>query len=324
MKKVLPISIISILLVLLIIISVSVNNNKRNIPTDNKVNEYNELINDIDNTDKFKQKNTGKVQKITSISDYELAYICISKFYNYYAMMYDEIINENPIYNNDYYSQKVYNMLSKQYKEKYNISKDNIKEKLDKIEYLNVEIYTLYYITNYEDSKVYYIEGLLRNENTYEIKDFKNIVYINNANQTFTVSLENDIKESVIVGNDVNYILDIDIEKNEDNTFSYPKTSYEEFAERITNSIRHLVLNNPEIAYKLLTDNSKEKYKNINEFKAFINENRKDLFLFSYEKIEKTYINNTFTIKVYDKNSKFIISLFFDSFSNFKYEINKL
>ena len=182
----------------------------------------------------------------------------------------------------------------------------------------------LFYVTDYENYKVYYIEGLLRNEKTYEIKEFKNTLYIYNKDQVFSLSLENDIDGEVVVGKDAKLILNTTLEKNEDNIFSYPTTSYEEFAKRINDNLRHLMLNNPEIAYNLLTEEAKDTYKTLDGFKAFINDNRRDLFLLTYEKIEKTYTNETFTIKVYDSNSKFEIKLFFDTFSNFKYEIVKL
>ncbi len=273
----------------------------------------------------YKNQNRGKVQNITSISDFELAQICLQKFYIYYSLIFDEsIINagENVEFNLDYYKSALSNLLTSEYREKYGITIENIDTILGKNEYDSVEIYNMYYVTNFENTKVYLINGLLRNSKSYETKEFENTLYIDESFQCFNVSLENDIGKSykeLNVGEDISYIVPEHVSGSTANLYTNPTISYEEFGKRTFDNIRNLLLHNSDIAYEMLSD--KEKYDDLSKFEDFINQNRSIIFLMSFGNYETDFIDDIFTITVYDSNSEFAIKIYYKTFSTFEYEI---
>lgn len=275
----------------------------------------------------YKNQNRGKVQTITSISDFELAQICLQKFYIYYSLVFDEsIINagENVEFNLEYYKSALSNLLTYEYREKYGITIENIDTILGKNEFDSVEIYNMYYVTNFENTKVYLINGLLRNSESYETKEFENTLYIDESFQCFNVSLENDMGKSykeLNVGEDISYIVPEHVSGSTANLYTNPTTSYEGFGKRTFDNIRSLLLHNSDKAYEMLSDNDKEKYDDLSKFEDFINQNRSNIFLMSFGNYETDFIDDIFTITVYDSNSKFAIKIYYKTFSTFEYEI---
>ena len=133
------------------IIALIINNNIPSAKNDGKDNEEKEFYTE------YKEKTKGKIQNVGSISDFELAQICLQKFYIYYSLIYDEsIINTSSEvkFNLDYYKGVLCDLLTTDYIEKHEITKENINEKLPESKYDTVEIYNIYYVTNYENSKV--------------------------------------------------------------------------------------------------------------------------------------------------------------------------
>lgn len=313
-----------ILLILIIIIAIVsivlvINVNASKDKRDGNDTEEREFVTE------YKNQNRGKVQNITSISDFELAQICLQKFYIYYSLIFDEsIINagENVEFNLDYYKSALSNLLTSEYREKYGITIENIDTILGKNEYDSVEIYNMYYVTNFENTKVYLINGLLRNSKSYETKEFENTLYIDESFQCFNVSLENDIGKSykeLNVGEDISYIVPEHVSGSTANLYTNPTISYEEFGKRTFDNIRNLLLHNSDIAYEMLSD--KEKYDDLSKFEDFINQNRSIIFLMSFGNYETDFIDDIFTITVYDSNSEFAIKIYYKTFSTFEYEI---
>ena len=76
---------------------------------------------------------SGKVTTVSSISEYELARVCLNKFYIYYYNIFDEnIINAEGEFDLNYYKEQLYNFLSKDYINRHEITIDNIDKKLEK------------------------------------------------------------------------------------------------------------------------------------------------------------------------------------------------
>lgn len=315
------VALIIIILIAVISIVLIINNSIPSAKNDGKDNEEREFYTE------YKEKNKGKIQTVDSISDFELAQVCLQKFYIYYSLIFDEsVINldESVEFNLDYYKRALCDLLTTEYKDNHGITSENVNSKLEKNNFDTVEIYNIYYVTNFENSKVYFINGLLRNSETYETKEFDNTLYIDNSLQSFKVSLDNDLNsdyKDLKIGEEVSYIVPQIVSGGSVNVFNYPSTSYEEFGKRTFDNIRILMLRNPDIAYEMLDDVSKNNFGSLQKFKEYIERNRKNLFLMSFGEYETNFVNDIFTITIYDSNSKFSITIYYDSFSKFTYDI---
>lgn len=315
------IALIITILIAVISIILIINSNIPSAKNDGKDNEEREFYTE------YKEKNKGKIQTVDSISDFELAQVCLQKFYIYYSLIFDEsIINldESVEFNSDYYKRVLCDLLTTEYKDRHEITSENVNVKLEKNNFDTVEIYNIYYVTNFQGSKVYFINGLLRNSETYETKEFDNTLYIDNTLQSFKVSLDNDLNtdyKDLKVGEEVSYIVPEIVSGGSVNVFNYPSTSYEEFGKRTFDNIRTLMLRNPDIAYEMLDEMSKNNFGSLQKFKEYIDINRRNLFLMSFGEYETNFVNDIFTITIYDSNSKFSITIYYDSFSKFTYDI---
>lgn len=300
---------------------------KNNVPT--KKNDGKDTE-DRDFVIEKKEATKGKIQSIDSISDYELARVCLQKFYENYIIIFDEnIINADKDYeyNLDYYKTKLAEIMTDEYKDKYGIDSSNINQKLKKCNYDYVEIYKIYYATNYGKTKVFFIKGLLRNTGTLESEPFENTLYIDNTNQLFKVSLENDLNvgfDDLKPGDEVAYVIPELVWSGTSGEFTYPSTSYQEFAKRIFDNIRVILLHNQDVAYSLLAGNSKAKFSSANALKEYVDSHKRDFFLMTFGNYETTFTDDIFTIKVYDSYNKYVITMYFDSFSTFTFDIEEL
>jgi hypothetical protein len=77
-------------------------------------------------------------------------------------------------------------------------------------------------------------------------------------------------------------------------------------------------------AYSLLTDEMKEKYNSLSEFENYINENKSDIFSLIYGSYKLKSGEDGAIFVIYNANSTVCITVYFDGFSNFKYDIKKL
>lgn len=272
----------------------------------------------------------GKIQNVSSISDYELARVCIQKFYTYYSQIYDEnIINasDDIEFNLNYYKEKLYELFTDEYIQNHEITKENIDTKLEKNDYDLVEIYNIYYVTNYENVKVFFVKGLVRNSETLESKEYEVTLYIDNITQNFKINLDNILNKDysqLEIGSEVEYVIPDTIRGSNVNRFTYPSITYDEFGKIIFNNIRNLLLYNPEKAYEKLYESEKTKFKDVNSLIEFIDSNRRDIFLLTYRTYEINYENEKFTMYLYDDNAKYIITAYLDTFSDFKFKIEEI
>ena len=314
--------IIAFIVVIIAVISIIVVINKFSFKDDG---------NDVEERDFVKEKieaTKGKIQPVDSISDFELARICLQKFYIYYAALYDDNIGEESLNESDleYYKSEIASVLTDNYKEKYGIDSSNIDQKLKRCDCEIVEIYNVYYATNYGDTKVYFIRGLLRNSGTFETEKFENTLYVDNTKQSFEVSLENDLEisfDEIKPDVEVSYVIPESIWSGNLGKFSYPSISYEEFSKRAFDNIRNLLLFNVDVAYDMLSDSSKERFSSPSALKEYVDNNKRDIFLMTFGNYETNMVDKVFVVTAYDSHLKYSVTMNFETFSNLTFDIKE-
>ena len=331
-KKIILIACGILLIICLIVVTLIINNNTTSDGTDNYIRD-----DTIEETKKYR----NKIQKVNDIASFNTVKICLQKFYMYYSRLYNEdVINsDNADLNLEYYKKVVYDFLSNDYITRNEITEENIDSKLEKISDVNVEVYNMFYISNYDyvsedysnmnmnprEIRAYFVKGILRDNNS--SKEFSNIVCMDMVNSTFSIDLDvyNNLDYAKLKEEeDIKYLLPEGIDIKELNKYSFVSTSYEDISSSIFDNIRSLLLYDSEKAYDMLTDYSKENFGNLQEFKNYIESNKNDILLMSFKIYELSYEDEKLVINMYDNGSHFLIRVYFDAFSSYKFSIENI
>lgn len=311
---------IGIIVIIIIAVIIIINVIKKN-DVQTGSDEFTEEI------EQYEQENTGKVQNVDNIVDYNTVRTCLKKFYNYYSFLYDEeIINrgDEEQFNLSYYKEQVFNLLNSEYIEKNGITIDNIDSKLRSINYSpDVEILNIYYYTKFDNINTYFVNGLIRNTSNNESEEFSAIVYLDLARYTFEVNFDSIDFNSIYNGNEINISYPSDIFNKEINTYSNAELSYDEFSNIIFNNIQKLLVYNTDIAYELLDDTGKNDY-TLDSLEEYVNNNRKEILLLTFKIYEFAYEDENLVIYMYDENSEYEFKVTFNDFSNYKFSFSRL
>ena len=124
------------------------------------------------------------LSKVTNVSNYYAVKSCVDKFYNYYAMSFED----------NSYSENLYNILDTEYMTFKNITKDNILKQLPKINNSVIDIENMYVSEQQNDMYIYIVDGALREKATSQITNFRIMINIDSSNRTFSVLLDDYIK----------------------------------------------------------------------------------------------------------------------------------
>ncbi len=317
-RKYLAMLVVSIFILSILITVIIENINKENLKnTDHDSPENEERINST----------IYKIQKIDNLSDYYTIKSIVGKYYLYYSKIFDGEGNEISLD----YDERLYNMLSPLYLNKYNIKIDNIKEYLQEKRDFSVEIYNSYYTTNYTNSIYYFVSGLLRNNSNYETEEFQIMLSLDNVNGTFEIFPQEYIKEelnidvdSLNVNDEISLNYDTSISNRNDNTFSIQNVSYEEYAKAMFDRIRLILLYDVNKAYELLSKEKISEFSSQIEMSEYLLQNRKKIYLLTFGGYKLRFDNNKLIFDCYDKNSEYNITMYTDSIMDFKYTFNEI
>lgn len=312
------ISIILIILIITIIILVAVKNTEKA-----KIRPDNEVQDDMTPEHiEYRKTWSGKVGNIENLGDYSIIKNILTKFYINYSAIYTDDNDDN------YFSNATCNVLAEDYKAKYEINTNNIKEKLPEIEDVDIVFTNGYKVTDFEQKTIYYIEYLTKERTSQEYKSNKVLVVCNINENIFELYLEDYVDSLELpefnIGDNFNIDMNIEFEKNSDNSYGASNYSYEDYAEDKLEEFRKMIINSPEKAYELLDEDYKtSKYPTYESFKAFIDGNRKDIFLLTYGSSEISGSGENAIFTIYDNKDIFYLKLHTYSLTNVKYEIEK-
>lgn len=311
--KILIFLVIVIIAIVLVCISIRVDNNKNEnieIPIPEEEQEY-------------LSKWTGKVKDISTLGDYYIIKNCITRFYNNYYYMYTDDNLDN------YFSKVIIDLLPNQYIEENNITVDNVKDKFSAIGENEIFILNAYNVTNFNDTNIFIVKFLIREISSNNIFENSVILLCNSTSSTFCI-YPNDYVENLeisdlSIGDEFNFDFDVNIVKNSFNKYGSGTKDFDDYAKDVFDSYRKLLLYAPEYAYSLLDEDFKnEKYPTYESFKVFIDNNRTNIFLMTYNTYDSVLGDEYITYTVYDKNTKFYLTFYANSLTNIKYRIDEL
>ncbi len=310
MKKI-KILIISIIILILIIgVILMVFNNKNN-----NINE-----NFANNVEVVSEKSEDNRSDITT-TNYYIIQKCISQYLG--------IINKNnPAYyrvndngenvkfvNEDYIKGRIYDLLSENYINKNNITKNNVYSYVENItENVNFCMLDAKVIKN-DNINQYIIYGFIESAENEFITNKYYIINLDENNNIFSVE---PISKKYDNLNDIS-VDNVKIEKNENNKIPTVKINSETQCKNYLTEFKRMMLSNQEVAYEYLDKDYREKrFGNLNQFKNYINKNKDEL---------KSLSVSEYLVNVYDDYTEFVckdksgIIYIFDAETPLKYTV---
>lgn len=263
----------------------------------------------------------SKLKKVSIRNNYYITKLCVNKFYTYYTAIY-ESENENYILDEEAKSsienmkkqnaEVIYNLLDKEYINNKQITKENILTKLQKINTSVVNINHMYVSQKTENISVYVVEGTLREKVSGKISDFQIMLQLDSQNRTFTVFLEDYIKEKYKdgfkVGNELDINVQNSIEKNENNGYDYVNVSDETYATDLFNKYKEEMIYNPSLAYEHLNQEYRNKrYGTVEKFQEYVKANLRKNVISKVTKYQITQTDNYTQCVCIDQNGNYYI-----------------
>ncbi len=289
-----------------------------------------------------REETKGKLVKVNNLTDLYIAKTCIQKYFeNYSAIkcidLYSDDSEEytgNTVIqitdpanrNKDYFMNTAYSMLGKDYVNTKNITKESLNNNNPGLKNISIEIYNLYYLTQYEDTAAYFANGIIRDTDNNTGIEFNYIVVVDTVQHTFELYLEDYIKENdfskLVEGSEIAFKLPDSVENREYNTYSIVSVKYETAAQDTFHNVRRILLYDKERAYSLLTDEMKKRFPSYADFENFLNKYNSRIFGLTYGGYKlKTHGDGESAFALYNSNNTICITTYFDGFSNFKFDI---
>lgn len=288
-------------------------NNKNN--KNNNINE-----NFANNVEVVSEKSEDNRSDITT-TNYYIIQKCISQYLG--------IINKNnPAYyrvndngenvkfvNEDYIRGRIYDLLSENYINKNNITKNNVYSYVENItENVNFCMLDAKVIKN-DNINQYIIYGFIESAENEFITNKYYIINLDENNNIFSVE---PISKKYDNLNDIS-VDNVKIEKNENNKIPTVKINSETQCKNYLTEFKRMMLSNQEVAYEYLDKDYREKrFGNLNQFKNYINKNKDEL---------KSLSVSEYLVNVYDDYTEFVckdksgIIYIFDAETPLKYTV---
>lgn len=238
------------------------------------------------------------LSKVTNVSNYYAVKSCVDKFYSYYAMSFE----------NNSYSENLYNILDTEYMTFKNITKDNILKQLPKINNSVIDIENMYVSEQQNDMYIYIVDGALREKATSQITNFRIMINIDSSNRTFSVLLDDYIKSKYPKLN-LNDKLTVNVSsipiKGTDNLYEFNNISESTYVSDLFSKYKEEILFNTNFAY----DNLDEEYRNkrfgsLEEFNKYVKSNVKNNVTMKVSKYNKTVNDGITQYVCLDQNGK--------------------
>lgn len=280
--------IVIIILIILILVSKFLNNNKFVIYEDNPTDGLR-----FDNFEK-------KIELVKNRNDFYIVKNILERFYLNYYSLYDEgefkFESEEDIKANMNYLKKeniktVHEMLDDEFLNYYNITEDNLINKIKKISKVKVQITDMYFVQNDSNTYAYFVRGKLLDKSEMKAEGFYNIIKVDMLNQTFSILLDdyaNEKYKDIKIDEKVDINIPEKIEKNNNNSFKYKNISDEEYIIDLFENFKDNLIYNKEEAFNSLNkEYASKRFENALNFEKFVKVNFKELFVLKVEKYQK-------------------------------------
>lgn len=218
-------------------------------------------------------------------------------------------------------SEVIYGVLDKEYINKFNVSKDSVKEKFGFNNNVETIIEKMYKKQVSEKKSIYLVYGDYIDINKSEVIDFKIIVALDMLNNTFSIYPDEYIEQNIYNNSDeINIdINDNSIENNGYNKYENISIDDKTIPQEYFYNYKNLMIYNIEKAYEFIDKEYKEKrFESIEDYKQYIQTKNEEL---SKSVLTKYKVVNRDGIKEYicvDQNENFFI---FKETENMKYTV---
>ena len=243
-------------------------------------NSNNSIISNITNTD------NKIVTRITNLNEFYRVKNALNKFYvSCRAYNFPEVdpFEEDEDIDPTEFLDEVYYILDAEYIKKYNISMDNIADKIKDFTVNEVQINDIYRIQKNNDISMYlvYISELsISDDND---KDIYFVLKLDDQNKYFSVYLEDYVKDNnydKLKENDEIRISIYNIESNNFNTYENTVVYNTKYQEDLFNDFRKSCMSNLKRAYSLLDEETKnKKFDTFEKFSNYISQKMSDIVI---------------------------------------------
>lgn len=219
---------------------------------------------------------TTQVETVTEKIDYYTVRNCINQYLSY-------LNEDSSIYyvgdemNTDMQKDYIYNLLSSEYKEKNNITIENLLSKINTVNQEQTFIPLKMKVLQKENVNKYIVYGVIQTTIDNEfIKECYMIVNLDYNNKTFSIEpIENSYNsiEEIEIQNS-----DISIQSNDNNIYTSQKITNEYVTKEYFILYKKLAISKPDIIYNMMSEDYRNlRFGSLEEFKEYINNNKEEI-----------------------------------------------
>lgn len=224
----------------------------------------------------------NKMISVTNRNEYYVIENCIKKFYKYYASIYAD---KNPQETN---IQKTYNLLDQKYINFKNITLENMATVLKEQKDVVVTIYNMYSNKQNNEIILYLAEGILREEASGNLSNFKIMVEIDTQNGTFSILLNDYIEANFPdagLSSKIEFEVINSITPNKNNQFAAEEISDETYIVDLIERYKEETLYNTKLSYEHINEEYKNaKFTSLDKFQEYVKNNKKAISNIEIEK----------------------------------------
>ena len=201
----------------------------------------------------------------------------------------------------------IYESLSDEYINFYNITISNIEEKMEEKNMSTVRITSVKKVKESGDVKIYYVLADLKDVNTSQISEKKHLIYLDTKNNTYSITLNNCLKQKYgSVTENTNFNIPQEIERKQNNEYLIKQISDDEYCKDLLSDLTYNLLFKTTNAYNMIEEQYKNnKYKSIDDFYKFISNNEN-----TYRYLYRNLTGDTTGISTMEELEKYRIDKF--------------
>ena len=228
----------------------------------------------------------NRVTRVDNVNEYYNVQTCVKKFYELYKdVYYGENFYEN--LTNEEFKQRsleiLYNMLDKEYIEKYSVTKDNISEKVGEVLNATLQINDIYRIKKNDDIAMYIVYSEQVDNVNNKIEDLNLMVKIDSSRNTFGILLDNYIVDQGFNNIKENQKYNVELSNilaNSTNKFTAADIDQVTYVENMFEDYRYSMMYNRNRAYSLVNEETKNnKFNTFDSYNEYIKNNIKSIVI---------------------------------------------